>query len=182
MEQKENWILKHIYETIEKNGRVDEDCLKLIYTQINYHNEYLQLLEKFRSMPYVTAYLFMKENQECTELMEIFENKPQVQSYLYMIEQIRLVDEVITNLKNNNWCHHIFVGDGKKHRCIRCGVSIDIDLEINNHTITDFADYNEARVLYESVINDIEYEHIDNIVDGMILLRNEQIVKNKHFY
>jgi len=180
MEQKkENWILKHINESIEKNGRVDEDCLKLIYTQINYRNENLELLDELCSKPYVVAYLYMKETGECQELLETFENKQQVQSYLYMVNQIEMVDEVIEKLKQNNWCHHILVGDGTKHRCIRCGVTID-DLE--NYPITDFADYNEARLLYESLVNDIEYEHTDNIIDGMLLLRNEQMIKSKRLY
>jgi len=181
MEQtKENWLLKRINESIEKNGRVDEDCLKLIYTQINYRNENLEMLEKFCSIPYVAAYLFMKEKNECLELLEKFENKQQVQSYLYMVRQIAMVDEVIENLKKNNWCHHILVGDGTKQRCIRCGVTLESDLD--KYKITDFADYNEARFLYESLVNDIEYEHIDNIIEGLILLRNEQKVKSKRLY
>lgn len=179
MKQKENWLLKRINECIEKNGRIDEECLKLIYTQINYRDENLELVEKFHSIPYVAAYLFMKKNNECQELLETFEKKQQVQSYLYMVRQIEMVDEIIEKLKQNNWCRHILVGDGTKHRCIRCGVTID---DLDNYPITDFADYNEARLLYEGLVNDIEYEHIDNIINGMILLRNEQKVKSKRLY
>lgn len=177
MKQKENWILKHINECIEKNGRVDEACLKFIYTQINYRNENLRLLDEFRSKPCVAAYLYMKESNECSELLETFENKQQVQSYLYMVRQIEMTDEVIKALKQNNWCQHILASDGTNYRCIRCGMTLESELD--NYTITDIFDYDEARVLYESLVNDIEYEYIDNIINGMISLRNEQKIKIK---
>lgn len=181
MKQKENWILKHINECIEKNGRVDEVCLKFIYTQINYRNENLALLDEFRSKPCVAAYLYMKESNECSELLETFENKQQVQAYLYMVHQIEMVDEVIKALKQNNWCRHILASNGINYRCIRCGHTV-LESELDNYTITDFADYDEARILYEGVMNEIEYEYPGNIINGMISLRNEQMVKTKCFY
>lgn len=132
---KENWILKRIYESINKNGCLNEIDLRILRTQFRYRDEFLELLDKFKNDPYVVAYLYMKDHNQESEMFPIFKEHHRVKAYLHIVNLIKIVDEVERELKCHEWCPHIILKDDENYRCVRCGVYFNNDPYCNNYTL-----------------------------------------------
>lgn len=151
--QKENWILKRINESLKEYGYLKEIDLKILRTQLKYHDEYLEFLAKNANNSFVSAYLYMKDRNDDPELFETFSNRQIVRDYNFMTSEIKLINEALKELKNHEWCHHILVKNSKGiYQCVRCGVILDEEFRCNNYILLNSIEYDEGRKLYDLAI------------------------------
>lgn len=181
--QEENLILKRINESLKEKGNLTESDLKIIRTQLNYRDEYLELIEKFSSNPYVVAYLMMKETGSCSEMFETFANHHRVKSYNFMIEEVKSINELESQLKQNEWCHHILLSNSKNvYQCVRCGVLVDEKFHCRNYVLLNNCDYDEGRSLYDEAIGILEEaDSVTNIINKMLDIKRNKKINSKRY-
>ena len=145
-----NWILKRISDSLNKNGSLSESDLHMFRVHVGYRKEFL-------------------------ELLSFFEEKTIIQAYLAMKEEIKNVDETEEYVKRFG-CEHLLVKDDEEnnqsYKCVRCGCkfyfSIPSQLSFNNYILPMDVTYDKARILYDLAVENLgDFCMLHEIVDEM---------------
>lgn len=170
---KTNWILKMINESINENGYLTENILRLVRTQLRYRDEYIDMVKVLEEDSLILAYLMLKENDGDSETVELMKSKKRIQNYEFMKETINTVDEVEHEISCHEWCHHIMLPDSiGTYRCVRCGVRQDEDFYCSNYVLLSNSSYEEGLQLYQSAINNLgENPSVIDIINEMLNIK-----------
>lgn len=145
-----NWILKRISDSLNKNGSLSESDLHMFRVHVGYRKEFL-------------------------ELLSFFEEKTIIQAYLAMKEEIKNVDETEEYVKRFG-CEHLLVNDDEEndqsYRCVRCGCKFDFSIpnqiSFNNYILPMDITYDKARILYDLAVENLgDFCMLNEIVDEM---------------
>ena len=156
MDKENNWILDTIKKSLNKNGYLTEENLKLLRTHLQYKREFVS----------------MKKH---------FEDSAIVQAYLFMMKEIDMVNKTVDYVTLYGCKDHILVKNDDNYICLRCGIDFK-ENDLNNskfqYQFLPFdIEYSEAQKLYDrcaitldepvlsyEIVNAMRYIHDKNKV------------------